>query len=161
LQTVFLLVCHGATVLTGSISELGGFGSLLHTLLVPLADGTELSLLLLLGPLMCQTWPTQAHIPRRLTDVLRYVRVDVSKGRDETVEMIGAFPRTPLTSPLRRPLPAPYRPFWPPLVPSSSASLPWLTSERPLSTTSLPFSQRLIFAGTLTPSVAKQNGGFV
>ena len=54
LQTVFLLVCHGATVLAGTLPELGDCLPPGHTPLVPVTDGIIILLLLLLWTLMLQ-----------------------------------------------------------------------------------------------------------
>jgi hypothetical protein len=76
-------VCHGAAVLTGSLPVLCGNLILDHTLLVPVVNGAEALLLLLLGPLMRQRWATQTHIPWSLGDVLRNMRVDIPVGESE------------------------------------------------------------------------------
>ena len=77
LQTVFLLVCHGPTVLTRSLPELGDLLTLIDPLLVPVVDGVEFPLLLVLWPLVREAGPTQTDVPRGLADVLGYVGVDV------------------------------------------------------------------------------------
>ena len=78
LQAIFLLVSHRAAVLTRPLPELSDCLPFLHSLLVPLIDGVELSLLLLLGPLVLQTGLAQGDVPWSLTDILGDVRVDVS-----------------------------------------------------------------------------------
>ncbi len=51
-QTVFLLVCHGATVLTRPFPELNDILRFINTFLVPVLDGVEVSLPLWLRLLM-------------------------------------------------------------------------------------------------------------
>ncbi len=54
IQTALLLVGHGAAVLAGSLPELCGLCLLDHTPLVPVTDGMEALLFLLLWTLMRQ-----------------------------------------------------------------------------------------------------------
>ena len=81
LQTVLLLVSHGATVLTGSLPELSGLCPLSDSLVVPLIDAAVLLLLLVLRSLMLETGAAETDVPRSLDNVLGYVGVDVSGGR--------------------------------------------------------------------------------
>ena len=52
LQAVLLLVCHGSTVLTRSLSEFRDYLGLVYSFLVPVVDGAEVCLFLFLRSLM-------------------------------------------------------------------------------------------------------------
>ena len=80
LQTILLLVSHGATVLAGSLPELLNDFVLDYSLLVPVVDGAVRLLLLFLRALMRERRSPQAHVPRGLGYVLRYMWIDVPVG---------------------------------------------------------------------------------
>lgn len=65
LHAVFLLVSHGATVLTCSLPELGGCLALDDASFIPLIESTVLLLFLFLGTLMLQRWSTSGKVGRR------------------------------------------------------------------------------------------------